>query len=226
MVTMLNSQGRLEKSGAVSLTDQAYGQLEELIVTVQLAPGDVLSEATLAARLGIGRTPIREALHRLAREGLVVILPRRGILVSDINVQSQLRLLEVRRKIEEVMVTAAAKRADQAERDEFRRIAEGMLACAAAGNDLAFIRFDDQFNHLVAAACRNEYAANAAALMAGLSRRFWFVHNRQSADVELAARRHADVAIAIADGDISGAEAASGRLMDYILDATKSSIDT
>jgi len=124
------------------------------------------------------------------------------------------------------MVTAAAKRADQAERDEFRRIAEGMLACAAAGNDLAFIRFDDQFNHLVAAACRNEYAANAAALMAGLSRRFWFVHNRQSADVELAARRHADVAIAIADGDISGAEAASGRLMDYILDATKSSIDT
>ncbi|HJM93776.1 MAG: GntR family transcriptional regulator [Alphaproteobacteria bacterium] len=223
---MLNGQGRLEKSGAVSLTDQAYGQLEELIVTVQLAPGDVLSEATLAARLGIGRTPIREALHRLAREGLVVILPRRGILVSDINVQSQLRLLEVRRKIEEVMVTAAAKRADQAERDEFRRIAEGMLACAAAGNDLAFIRFDDQFNHLVAAACRNEYAANAAALMAGLSRRFWFVHNRQSADVELAARRHADVAIAIADGDISGAEAASGRLMDYILDATKSSIDT
>ncbi len=223
---MLNGQGRLEKSGAVSLTDQAYGQLEELIVTVQLAPGDVLSEATLAARLGIGRTPIREALHRLAREGLVIILPRRGILVSDINVQSQLRLLEVRRKIEEVMVTAAAKRADQAERDEFRRIAEGMLACAAAGNDLAFIRFDDQFNHLVAAACRNEYAANAAALMAGLSRRFWFVHNRQSADVELAARRHADVAIAIADGDISGAEAASGRLMDYILDATKSSIDT
>jgi DNA-binding GntR family transcriptional regulator len=223
---MLNGQGRLEKSGAVSLTDQAYGQLEELIVTVQLAPGDVLSEATLAARLGIGRTPIREALHRLAREGLVVILPRRGILVSDINVQSQLRLLEVRRKIEEVMVTAAAKRADQAERDEFRRIAEGMLACAAAGNDLAFIRFDDQFNHLVAAACRNEYAANAAALMAGLSRRFWFVHNLQSADVELAARRHADVAIAIADGDISGAEAASGRLMDYILDATKSSIDT
>lgn len=222
----MNGQGRLEKSGAVSLTDQAYGQLEELIVTVQLAPGDVLSEATLAARLGIGRTPIREALHRLAREGLVVILPRRGILVSDINVQSQLRLLEVRRKIEEVMVTAAAKRADQAERDEFRRIAEGMLACAAAGNDLAFIRFDDQFNHLVAAACRNEYAANAAALMAGLSRRFWFVHNRQSADVELAARRHADVAIAIADGDISGAEAASGRLMDYILDATKSSIDT
>ncbi len=222
---MLNGQGRLEKSGAVSLTDQAYGQLEELIVTVQLAPGEVLSEATLAARLGIGRTPIREALHRLAREGLVVILPRRGILVSDINVQSQLRLLEVRRKIEEVMVTAAAKRADQAERDEFRRIAEGMLACAAAGNDLAFIRFDDQFNHLVAAACRNEYAANAAALMAGLSRRFWFVHNRQSADVELAARRHADVAIAIADGDISGAEAASGRLMDYILDVTKSSID-
>ncbi len=223
---MLNIQGGRGKSSAVSLTDQAYSQLEELIVTVQLAPGAVLSEATLAARLGIGRTPIREALHRLAREGLVVILPRRGILVSEINVQSQLRLLEVRRKIEEVMVTAAARRADQAERHEFRHIGESMLACAAAGDDMAFIRFDDQFNHLVAEACRNEYAAKAIGLMSGLSRRFWFVHNQQSTDVELAARRHADVAFAIADGDISAAEAASGLLMDYILDVTRSSIDT
>jgi DNA-binding GntR family transcriptional regulator len=226
VATIVNSQDKSGKSSAGSLTDQAYGQLEELIVTVQLAPGEVLSEATLAARLDIGRTPIREALHRLAREGLVVILPRRGILVSEINVQSQLRLLEVRRKIEEVMVTAAAKRADQGQRDEFRRIADGMLECAAAGDDMAFIRFDDQFNQLVAAACRNEYAAKAIGLMAGLSRRFWFVHNQQSTDVELAARRHADVAIAIADGDVSAAEAASGRLMDYILDVTRSSIDT
>jgi DNA-binding GntR family transcriptional regulator len=224
VATILTS--KLDESGAGSLTDQAYAQLEELIVTVQLAPGAVLSEANLAARLAIGRTPIREALHRLAREGLVVILPRRGILVSEINVQSQLRLLEVRRKIEEVMVAAAAKRADQAEREKFRRIAEGMLECAAAGDDMAFIRYDDQFNHLVAAACRNEYAAKTIGLMAGLSRRFWFVHNQQNADVELAARRHADVAIAIANGDIEGAEAASGRLMDYILDVTRASIDT
>src|SRR6185437_17135930 len=62
-----------------TLTERAYRQIEELIVTLELAPETILSEQSLAQRLGIGRTPIREALQRLARDGLVVILPRRGI---------------------------------------------------------------------------------------------------------------------------------------------------
>lgn len=66
-----------------SLTAVAYARLEELIVTLQLAPGEVVSEAVLGEKLGIGRTPIREALHRLARERLVTILPRRGIISVD-----------------------------------------------------------------------------------------------------------------------------------------------
>ena len=63
---------------AQSLTDRAYAELEEMIVTLKLAPGAAVSEAELSSHLGIGRTPIREALQRLARERLVVILPRRG----------------------------------------------------------------------------------------------------------------------------------------------------
>src|SRR5690554_1389436 len=91
-----------------SLTEQAYRQLEEMIVTLQLMPGAVLSETHLARELSIGRTPVREALQRLAREGLIVILPRRGILVSEINVKRQLRLLEVRRELERLMGKASA----------------------------------------------------------------------------------------------------------------------
>jgi DNA-binding GntR family transcriptional regulator len=80
-----------------SLTDKAYLRLEEMIVTLQLKPGEVLSETALTGKLNIGRTPVREALHRLAREGLVMILPRRGILVAEFNIKSQLKMLEVRR---------------------------------------------------------------------------------------------------------------------------------
>src|ERR1043166_7236849 len=76
-----------------TLTDRAYRELEEMIVTLQLSPGTVLSEQALAVRLKIGRTPIREALQRLARDGLVVIMPRRGIMVSEINLRLQLRLV-------------------------------------------------------------------------------------------------------------------------------------
>ena len=89
-----------------TLTDRAYRELEEMIVTLQLLPGTVLSEQALALRLKIGRTPIREALQRLARDGLVVIMPRRGIMVSEINLKLHLRLLEVRRELERLMASS------------------------------------------------------------------------------------------------------------------------
>ena len=66
-----------------TLTDRAYRELEEMIVTLQLSPGTILSEQALAQRLKIGRTPIREALQRLARDGLVVIMPRRGRMLTS-----------------------------------------------------------------------------------------------------------------------------------------------
>ena len=106
-----------------SLTERAYSDLEELIVTLQLAPGSAVSEAELSQRLGIGRTPIREALQRLAREHMVTILPRRGIIVAEINVKSQLRLLEVRREVERLVARSAARRATGAERARFNEIA-------------------------------------------------------------------------------------------------------
>src|SRR4029079_11997900 len=102
----------------------------ERIVTLQLLPGTVLSEQALALRLKIGRTPIREALQRLARDGLVVIMPRRGIMVSEINLKLQLRLLEVRRELERLMASLAAERATTAERREF---AENPGAMPTAG---------------------------------------------------------------------------------------------
>src|SRR4051812_30935628 len=99
-----------------SLTERAYRQLEEQIVTLQIPPGTVVSETLLAERLGIGRTPIREALQRLAREKLVVIMPRRGIVVAEENLKQQLRLIELRREVERLLAKSAAKRADEAQR--------------------------------------------------------------------------------------------------------------
>lgn len=208
-----------------SLTERAYDVLEEMVVTLKLPPGAVLSEAVLSERLDIGRTPIREALHRLAREGLIVIMPRRGIRVSEINVRSQLRLVEVRREIERLMCRKAAERASEDERSNFRAIAGGMLVAAMNNDDVDFMRLDKQFNRLLAGACRNEHASNSIGLMAGLIRRFWFLHYKQVADMPLAARRHADIALAIADGDGEASAAASDRLIDYTEACTRASVD-
>ena len=195
-------------------------------MTLRLPPGAVVSEKELSLRLDIGRTPIREALQRLARERLVTILPRRGIVVSEVNVKSQLRLLEVRRELERLISRSAARRASTAERKRFRRIAHDFQRSAQANDDVAFMRTDREFNSLQSAAMRNEFAAGAMALMHGLSRRFWYIHYKQAADMPLTAKLHADIASAIADRDEARAAVATDRLLDVIEKFTRDSLNT
>jgi DNA-binding GntR family transcriptional regulator len=209
-----------------SLTELAYAHLEELIVTLKLAPGAVVSEGELSTRTGIGRTPIREALQRLAREKLVAILPRRGIVVSAINVKEQLKLLEVRRELERFIARSAARRATDEERKRFRELARDFEKSARDDNDVAFMRTDREFNTLCSAAAHNDFAAGAMSLMHSLSRRFWYIHYKQAADMPLTAKLHADIARAIADGDDARAEKASDKLLDAIEKFTRDTVDT
>ena len=215
-----------EELPVVSLTQRAYRKLEELIVTLQLRPGEVLSETALAQRLDIGRTPIREALQRLAREGLVVILPRRGILVSELDVRRQLKLLELRRELERLMARGAARRANKEEREAFHRIAEGMREAAEKEDEITFMRFDSKLNLLLCRAARNEFVANAMSLTHGLSRRFWFQHHKEVGDLALCARLHANLAAAVAEGEPDPSAEASDRLLDYVESFTRATLDS
>ena len=212
--------------GKPSLTDRAYFDLEELIVTLKLPPGSAVSETALSERLGIGRTPIREALQRLARERLVTILPRRGIIVSEINVKSQLRLIEVRREVERLVAKSAARRANDAERRRFGELAQIFEKSAKTSDETTFIRADREFNELCTQAAKNEFAAGAMGLMHSLSRRFWFLHYQQAADMPLTAKLHANIARAIAAGDRAGAGRAADRLLDTIEEFTRATVTT
>jgi DNA-binding GntR family transcriptional regulator len=214
----------LDFAPAQSLTDRAYGEIEEMIITLKLAPGSAVSESDLSAHLGIGRTPIREALQRLARERLVSIFPRRGIIVTEINVASQLRLLEVRRELERLIARSAARRATDDERDRFRALAAAFEAASKANDDVNFMRIDRDFNVLCSAASHNEFAAGAMSLMHSLSRRFWYLHHKQAADMPLTAKLHADIARAIAAGDEERAAKASDRLLNLIEKFTRSTV--
>lgn len=207
-----------------SLTDKAYLALEELIVTLKLAPGQAVSEATLAAQLEIGRTPIREALQRLARERLVKILPRRGIIVAEIDIKAQLRLLELRREVERLIARSAAKRASPTERAQFAQLADTFEASAASGDELGFMRCDRAFNELCLSAARNEFAAGSMGLMSSLSRRFWFLHYKQAADMPLTAQLHAAIARAIAAANEAAAGQASDRLLDALEKFTRDTV--
>ncbi|HSX94308.1 MAG TPA: GntR family transcriptional regulator [Hydrogenophaga sp.] len=209
-----------------SLTAQAYERIEELIVQLELLPGTALSEAELSARLGIGRTPVREALQRLAREHLVQILPQRGVLVSELDIKRQLRLLETRREVERLVARCAARRSTDAERQQFAELAKEFNAAAKAKDQVRFMRADKLFNDLSLRAARNEFASGAMGLMHGLSRRFWFMHHRQADDTPSIAVLHARIAQAIADGDETKAAKALDELIDHNEAFTRSTVST
>ncbi len=218
-------KGRLQ-TRPKSLTDQAYSKIEEMIVTLELAPGAAISESELSAHLGIGRTPVREALQRLAREHLVYIIPQRGILVSEIDIKRQLRLLETRREIERLVVKCAARRASVEEIAEFQELSKRFDRAAKTGDYESFIRADKEFNDLSLRAARNEFSAAAMGLMHGLARRFWFMHHRQTDDTELMAKLHGAVSKAIADRNETVAAEALDELIDHIEAFTMNTVNT
>ena len=208
-----------------SKSGQAYRLLEEMIVTMEFEPGSVLSEARLVERLGVGRTPVREALQRLAAEGLVEIMPRRGIRITHIDIRQQLRVLEVRRAVEELSIRLCARRAGHEVRDRFRRIASDAAAAAEQGDYMAFLHLDRELNELIANAADNEFCARMLQQIHGLSRRFWHKHNLQAGDLARVAEMHAAIARAIASGNEDAAAAACGAHLDYVQSFTISTLN-
>jgi DNA-binding GntR family transcriptional regulator len=208
-----------------SQTHQAYAEIERRIVSLELAPGQLVSENGLSDALGLGRTPVREALKELSREGLVVILPKRGIVVADIDVARQLRLLELRRAVEGFVAEAAARRATPEERATFARLAKAMEAAEAAEDGEGFLQLDAEFNRLILVTARNEYATAAMKLTQGLSRRFWFAHYRQADNLRETIRLHAQIARAIADRDPVRAREGLEQLLDNVEAFTRATLD-
>lgn len=203
------------------LADRALRLLEEQIVTLQLPPGSIWSEAALSDRIKIGRTPVREAVQRLAADHFVVIMRRHGIMISQINIQDQLFVLEARRQLEGMIASRAARRATPEERERLEVIADAMLLAGKRGDVFEVLRYYFFSKKLLSAACRNPYAARGVATLHSLSRRFYFIYHKQFGDLSVVAELHAAQARAAAAGDEKQAEAASDRIMAHAESFTK-----
>ena len=122
------------------------------------------------------------------------------------------------------MARASAVRATEEERAQFLEIAEGMEQAARDNDDIMFMRFDHDFNALVSQAAHNEFASRAMGLLHGLSRRFWYMHYKEAADLPLCARLHAQMARRIAMGEVAEATQASDQLVDYAETFTRATL--
>jgi len=202
---------------------QAYRAIEEMIVTLELPPGSRVSEKSLSTQLGIGRTPVREALQRLAYERTITVLPRSGAVVSEIDVAEHFKLIEVRRELERILIGRSARLAELATCKQFADLKTRFDEAAQAQDETIFIPADSELNNLVAETARNEYAATAMRPLQAQTRRFWYLYFNQIGELEdlsHVARLHGGIAGAIAYKDELEAIAAHHRLIDYVEEYT------
>jgi DNA-binding GntR family transcriptional regulator len=156
-----------------TLAEQAYGILIDEIVSLEIPPGTLLSEWGLSKRLGLGRTPIREAIKQLIRDQLVTLVPRRGILTTEISVSDMLLMLEPRRALEPLRYARAAAGASPEEKLKFHDLAEKLDSVASTFDVRAHSAVDREFDELVDRCAANPYLTNALTPLHNHVRRYW-----------------------------------------------------
>ncbi len=179
-----------------SLADKAYHEIRGLIVALELAPGAVIDERELVERLGIGRTPVREALRRLAQERLVEVYPRRGMFVTGVDVRELARLSEVREVLEPEAARLAAGRATDADRAELAALLEEL---DAGGSEL--MALDERIHRAVYRAAHNDLLEATLEQYYVLALRIWSIALDRSHELEEAVEAHRMLLEAIRAGD-------------------------
>lgn len=155
---------------------RAYQIIEERIVTLQLKPGQIVSENELSKQFQIGRMPIREALKKLESANLVVALPRKGVMVKDITTEEMLQQLEVRAVLERLIVESATRFLDKNEKQRLLELADEYEEATQQKDAIKTIHADNEFNELIGKASRNPYAWNAICPLHVVGRRNFYLH--------------------------------------------------
>ncbi len=168
-------------------------------MTLGLPPGAVIDERGLIERLSIGRTPVREALRRLAQERLVEVYPRRGMFVTGVDVRELARVSEVRAALEPEAARLAAERATEGEREELAALL-GELEGQGAG-ERELMALDERIHRAVYRCAHNELLAATLEQYYVLSLRIWMMGIDRAHELDAAVRQHRTLLEAIRDGD-------------------------
>jgi DNA-binding GntR family transcriptional regulator len=183
------------------LADRAYGELRDRIVTLRIAPGAPIDEDTLGHELQIGRTPVREAIKRLALENLVTVFPRRGTFASEINITDLADISDVRVQLEGHAAYRAAQRITATQREELEQLI-GELASSQGSDDVgALMALDTRVHRFVHRCAGNPYLEETLGRYFNLSLRIWYLVLDRLPHMFMRVHEHDDLLHAIAAGD-------------------------
>ncbi len=155
--------------------DRAYVELRDRIVTLRLAPGTVLREDELMRELEVGRTPLREAVKRLALENLVAVQPRRGTFVSAVETSDIVNITEVRAELEGYAAELAAQRLDTDHRAAAEALLREVDELAESGDQDWLMRFDERIHQFTWEAAGNPYLLETLERYFTHSLRIWYL---------------------------------------------------
>ena len=183
-----------------SQSEEAYHRILERIVSLEMPPGSVVNEARLREELKIGRTPIREALQRLARENLVRSIPHRGTFVTDVNITDLARITEVRVVIEAHAARLAAEKATPADRNSISELLE-LLRRGYVTDPRALIQLDQQIHGLIYRTAHNAFLETTLDRYYNLSLRLWYLVLDRQVRLREAVDEHVELLESILAGD-------------------------
>ncbi len=209
---------------ATPLSESAYTLLRDRIVFLEIAPGQPVNEASIAAELGIGRTPVREALKRLEADHLVVSYPRRGTFASNVDLSELNDLAEIRRKLEPV----AARRAAAGQGGDFRAQIEETIASLDAErlqlDRATLLRTDTEVHRLIYASSGNGHLVETLMRLDDLVTRIWGTVLDRLNDITDNVAEHRALLQAVLDGDPDLAERLAEEHVDHFTSSVQSAL--
>jgi DNA-binding GntR family transcriptional regulator len=191
-----------------SLAARIYKQIKEKILTLHFLPGQYLNEGALCAMLGSGRTPVHQALQRLELEGLVEIMPRKGVIVQPDSISEILKILDSRVTVEADLARHAAEQATPEDVEELKALARQGYGNGEPGDIDTFISGDRAFHEKLAQMSGNPVLTDFARTLHERSIRYWYLHLWQTMETKATIRQHTAIAEMIAKRNGDGAATA------------------
>ena len=201
-----------------NLLELAYDKLEELIVTCELKPGSHLRIQDLQTMTGFNRMPVYQATTRLSADTLMIIHPRQGIQISPIDLSRAALLLNLRRDLERFVISLASQRASDAQRSQFRHIAN-LLNTSDSLTISEFNAYDSKIDQMVLAACGEPFLQYTLRPLHTIFRRIGWIYHSYTAGgkcLDSTVEGHVAVLDAILSGKSEKAALASDKLIDFV----------
>ena len=201
-------EGPLRSNKQASLRDVAYEAIKRQILRSDLKPGEALTVAGIAEALNMGRTPVIQAIDRLTVDGLLVVMPRKGVVVSPVSLDNFIEIVEIRLLNEARAVRWAAERAGSAEIAQMGANLDATWSAAKQGDIDTFIDLDREFHQMIAHAARNSVLSEFLGNLHLKALRFWFISLRTPDHTIRICEEHAAVIEGIRNRDPDKAEKA------------------